>query len=112
MKTNGEQQYPFGHTGESKKTQCFVLLSLKVFAVCVNFPTYETSRIRIFVPPRREERQVRINIISFSLRPLRLCGRYSDSFGYGSAALGPSRSSFALLSWLQPSPVVRGVHQI
>jgi hypothetical protein len=54
----------------------------------VDFPTYETSRIRIFVPPRREERQVRINIISFSLRPLRLCGRYSDSFGCGFAALG------------------------
>jgi len=71
------------------------LLCLKVFAACVNFPTYETSQIRIFVPPRREERQVRINIISFSLRPLRpfdlaqgmLYGGNFDSFGCGSAAL-------------------------
>ena len=64
-----------------------VLLCLKVFAAYVNFPTNETSRIRISFPPRREERQVRINIISFSLRPVRLCGRYSDSFGCGAAAL-------------------------
>jgi hypothetical protein len=47
-----------------------------------------------FVPPRREERQVRINIISFSLRALRLCGRYSDSFGCGCAALGLGGESF------------------
>ena len=55
---------------------CELCLCLKVFAACVNFPIYEASRIRIFLPPRREERQVRINIISLSLRPLRLCGKY------------------------------------
>jgi hypothetical protein len=74
---------------------CELCLCLKVFTACVNLPIYETSRIRIFLPPRREERQVRINIISLSLRPLRpfgyaqdmLCGKYSDSFGCGAAAL-------------------------
>src|SRR5882724_4448608 len=65
---------------------CELCLCLKVFAACVNFPIYEASRIRIFLPPRREERQVRINIISLSLRPLRLCGKYPDSFGCGAAA--------------------------
>ena len=39
---------------------CELCLYLKVFAACVNLPIYETSRIRIFLPPRREERQVRI----------------------------------------------------
>jgi len=33
-----------------------------------------------------KKRQVRINIISLSLRPLRLCGKYPDSFGCGAAA--------------------------
>ena len=47
-----------------------VLLRLKVFATCANVPIHETSRIRIFLPPRREEREVRINVFSFSLRPL------------------------------------------
>ena len=41
------------------------LLCLKVFAACANFPIHETSRIRIFLPPRREERQVLINIVFF-----------------------------------------------
>ena len=36
---------------------CELCLCLKVFAACVNFPIYEASRIRIFLPPRREERQ-------------------------------------------------------
>ena len=74
---------------------CELCLCLKVFPACVNLPIYKASRIRIFLPPRREERQVRINIISLSLRPLRpfgyaqdmLCGKYSDSFGCGAAAL-------------------------
>jgi hypothetical protein len=46
----------------------YALLCLKVFAACANFPIHETSRIRIFLPPRREERQVRTNIVFF------LCG--------------------------------------
>ena len=43
----------------------YALLCLKVFAACANFPIHETSRIRIFLPPRREKRRVRINIVFF-----------------------------------------------
>src|SRR5262249_28721937 len=34
----------------------FVLLCLKICVAWANFPRYETSRIRIFLPPRRQER--------------------------------------------------------
>ena len=80
---------------------CELCLCLKVFAACVNFPIYEASRIRIFLPPRREERQVRINIISLSLRPLR---RRS---GHASLRLrsGHALREISRLFWLRRSRV-------
>ncbi len=56
----------------------FVPLRLKVFAACANFSTHETSRIGIFLPPRRKERHVRINIFFLAAFAfLRLCSGHA-----------------------------------
>ena len=56
----------------------FARLYVKVFAACTNFPAARGDQNGDLLAPRRQERQVRkFN----SLRPLRLCARYSESWG-------------------------------
>jgi len=97
----------------------FVLLWLRVFVGCANFWRHETFRIRILLPPRRQERQVQNNISLFfaafaSLREilrffwLRLCraGIFATFvvnvlflFGCGSAALDSLRLNHPENKW-------------
>jgi hypothetical protein len=72
-----------------------LVLWLKVFAVCANFAKVGNSRIGIFLAPSRQDAKVRKFLASYfaSSRPFdvaqgMLCGKYSDSFGCGAAALG------------------------
>ena len=56
----------------------FVLRSMIISAACANVSGVEDPRIRICLAQRRQGRQVR-KYIFFSLRPLRLCVRYSET---------------------------------
>jgi hypothetical protein len=69
---------------------------LRVFAACANFPINETSRNRIFLPPRREERQVRIDVVFFfaAFASLRLCSGHAlrEIFRFSWSRLSRARS--------------------
>jgi hypothetical protein len=70
----------------------FVLLCLKVFATCANFPVVYTSwlqALRIILAPRRQEPKENYLPISPNLAPFASL-RESLRFGCGFAALGPS----------------------
>ena len=77
----------------------YVLLALKVFAACANFSVVRNPPRRGFTRAKSPRRQVR-KLLVFTFAPLRLCARYSDSFGCGFAALGSlwlDRTSIASL---------------
>jgi hypothetical protein len=71
----------------------FVLLYLKICAAYANDLETESTRTRICLSLRKGKNSYKAIFTPRlrTLRPSRLCGRYSDSFGCGFAALGSSR---------------------
>ena len=70
------------------ESEPFVLLYFRICARRAIFSHLENSRIRIFLAPRRPRTPSSETFFYFA--PLRLCGKCSDSFGCGFAALGAS----------------------
>jgi hypothetical protein len=67
----------------------FVYYNSSKFALAAQISRKLTSRIRILISPRRQERQVRTNFFLKNLASLRLCEKI-PRFGCGYAALGSS----------------------
>ena len=76
-------------SNRSNRSSCSNRLWLRVFVGCADFWRHETFRIRIWLPPRRHERQVQNNISLFfaAFASLREILRF---YGCGFAALGTS----------------------
>ena len=83
VRRQGEPLFPSAVWENACTTMLESFRGLRKFSVVRNPPRRGFTRAK---SPRRQVRK----LLVFTFAPLRLCGRYSDSFGCGSAALGPS----------------------